>query len=100
MIVTEDVQGWLDIHRHPSGLTFNPFHNLGHAHDHTPLLVIVDATMSPQICMEDTLASPRTAKEKEKAPTPCFLNQAQHRVAPPPVLFVWDAMNTSMQNDQ
>ena len=100
MIVTEDTQGWLDIRRQPSGLAFNPFHDLGRAHDHTPLPVIIDAIMSPQIHMEDALASPRTAKEKEKAPTPSFFNQAQWGVAPPPVPFVWDATNMNTQNAQ
>ena len=100
MIVTEDTQGWLDIHHQPSGLALNPFHDLGRAHDHTPLPIIVDATMSPQIRMEDALASPRTAKEKEKAPTPRFFNQAQRGVAPLPVPFVWDATNTTTQNAQ
>ena len=85
--MTEDVQGWLDIHRQPSSLAFNPFHNLGRTHNHTPLPIIVDATMSPQIHMEDALTSPQTAKEKEKAPTPHFFNQAQWGVAPPPVPF-------------
>ena len=93
-----DDQTQLDAHRQPSDPVLNPLHALGHVHVHIPLLIIVDADMFPQVHMGGALALIRAAKAKAGVLTPHFLNQAQRRVAPPPVPFVWDAMNTNMPN--
>ena len=50
--------------------------------------------------MGDVLALLLTTKEKARVLTPRFFNQAQRRVVPPPVLFVWGATNTNMPNAQ
>ena len=96
----EDDQTWLDAHRQPSDPVPNPLHALSHVHIHIPLLIIVDADMFPQVHMGGTLALPQAAKAKAGVLTPHFFNQAQWRVAPPPVPFVWDTMNMNMPNVQ
>ena len=70
-----DDQTWLDAHRQPSDPVLNPLHALGHVHVHTPLLVIVNADMFPQVRMGGALALPRAAKAKAGVLTPRFFNQ-------------------------
>jgi hypothetical protein len=100
MTVTGDAQEWVDFHHQPSGSMFNLLHAFGCTRDHTPLPIIIDAVMSPQMCTEGTLALHQIVKERAKVLTPHFFNQAQRRVAPLSVPFVWDAMNMNIQNAQ
>jgi len=58
MTMIGDGQRWLDAHHQPSNSMLNPLHDLSHAHDHTPLPIIVDADIFPQTHMGGALALP------------------------------------------
>ena len=75
-------------------------HALSHSHDHILQLIIVGVDIFPHARMGGVLALPQAVKEKAGVPTHRFFNQAQRRVAPLPVPFVWDAMNMNRQNAQ